>query len=251
MEPPSLLPRTRQRSGTAKPYPDDLIPLTVPLPPGTMTLDEIAGVREGDRHARTPEGDHARDRARLRFKPLHAMTAILLLLVALCASLTMLIQQSSNYSALERTSATSPASNGGDGAAGRTSGANDPSAGASGSASATETHERQNTAPQQPTQPPPTQSQSPPATQQSAIPPPAQSQALSGKPPNASTPVDLNTADANALDTLTGIGPVTAQRIVEYRARLGGRFSNIDQLLDIKGIGVKTLEKIRSQVTLG
>ena len=48
--------------------------------------------------------------------------------------------------------------------------------------------------------------------------------------------VDLNTADASALDALPGVGPVTAANIVAWRER-NGRFTSIDQLQEIPGIG--------------
>lgn len=47
--------------------------------------------------------------------------------------------------------------------------------------------------------------------------------------------------------TLKGVGPVTAQRILDYRTQIG-RFDNVDQLLEVKGIGSKTLAKFRDQV---
>nr|WP_240542123.1 helix-hairpin-helix domain-containing protein [Bifidobacterium sp. CP2] len=61
------------------------------------------------------------------------------------------------------------------------------------------------------------------------------------------TRLDLNTATLDQLDAISGIGPVTAQRILDYRASIG-RFTSVDQLLDVPGIGVKTLEKIRPEV---
>ena len=62
-----------------------------------------------------------------------------------------------------------------------------------------------------------------------------------------SNQLDLNTADLGELQTLKGVGPVTAQRILDYRTQIG-RFDNVDQLLEVKGIGSKTLAKFRDQV---
>jgi len=62
--------------------------------------------------------------------------------------------------------------------------------------------------------------------------------------------VDLNTADLAALETLPGIGPVTAQSIVDHREAVG-RFSTVDELLDVSGIGDATLGRIRDSVTVG
>lgn len=59
--------------------------------------------------------------------------------------------------------------------------------------------------------------------------------------------IDLNTASAQELETLPGIGEVLAQRIVDYRETNGG-FRTIEELLDIKGIGEKTYAKIADYV---
>ncbi len=61
--------------------------------------------------------------------------------------------------------------------------------------------------------------------------------------------VNINTADAKALTQITGIGPKTAANIVAYRKK-HGRFKSVDDLLNVKGIGDKTLKKIRSQIKL-
>ena len=62
--------------------------------------------------------------------------------------------------------------------------------------------------------------------------------------------IDLNTADAQALETLRGIGPVTAQAILDHREAIG-RFESVDELLDVTGIGDATLAAIRDSVTVG
>ena len=58
--------------------------------------------------------------------------------------------------------------------------------------------------------------------------------------PGATGPVDLNTATAEQLETLDGIGPVLAADIVQWRTD-NGRFSSVDDLLDVSGIGEATL----------
>ena len=63
----------------------------------------------------------------------------------------------------------------------------------------------------------------------------------------ADTRIDLNTATAEQLDSIPGVGPVTAQRILDHRRSIG-RFTSVDQLLDVSGIGAKTLTKIRPWV---
>jgi competence protein ComEA len=62
-----------------------------------------------------------------------------------------------------------------------------------------------------------------------------------------SGPVDLNAADAGALDALPGIGPVLAQRIVEWRTE-NGRFASVDQLREVPGIGEAKFGQLRSKV---
>ncbi|GEL96206.1 hypothetical protein CCO02nite_28640 [Cellulomonas composti] len=67
-----------------------------------------------------------------------------------------------------------------------------------------------------------------------------------GAAPDAPAVVDLNTADAAALDALPGIGPVLAARIVEYRAE--HPFGTVDDLEDVPGIGPTLLEELRDLV---
>ena len=62
-------------------------------------------------------------------------------------------------------------------------------------------------------------------------------------------PVNLNTADAAELDLLPGIGETLAGRILEYREQIGG-FIQVEQLLEVQGIGEKTLKKLRPYVEL-
>ena len=60
--------------------------------------------------------------------------------------------------------------------------------------------------------------------------------------------VNLNVADAATLDTLPRIGPAMAQRIIDWR-EANGRFSSVDDLLAVTGIGQKTLDGLRDLVT--
>jgi len=68
-----------------------------------------------------------------------------------------------------------------------------------------------------------------------------------GEAGSSSGPVDLNTADAAALEALPGVGPATAAAILEHRERIG-RFSSVEQLLDVPGIGEAKLAALRDLV---
>jgi competence protein ComEA len=61
--------------------------------------------------------------------------------------------------------------------------------------------------------------------------------------------VNLNTATAEQLDTLPGVGPTTAAAIIAYRDQ-NGPFTSVDQLLDVRGIGEAKLEQLRDLVTV-
>src|SRR3954470_8045116 len=71
----------------------------------------------------------------------------------------------------------------------------------------------------------------------------------SGAGPGAApaAPVDLNTATAEQLDTLDGIGPGMAGRILDYRKEHGG-FGSVDELGQVPGIGEKRLAALREKV---
>jgi competence protein ComEA len=68
-------------------------------------------------------------------------------------------------------------------------------------------------------------------------------------PGSSGSLVNINTASATELETLSGIGEVLAGTIVEYRDQ-NGPFVSVDDLLDVSGIGPATLEEIREQVTV-
>ena len=65
--------------------------------------------------------------------------------------------------------------------------------------------------------------------------------------PSPAAPVDLNTATVEQLDALPGIGPVTAQKIVDYRTQ-NGPFTSVDDLDAIPGIGPARIENLRGLV---
>ena len=67
--------------------------------------------------------------------------------------------------------------------------------------------------------------------------------------PDGATLVNLNTADQAALDTLPGVGPVTADAILTWR-EANGAFTSVDELLEVDGIGEATLADLAPLVTL-
>ncbi len=76
---------------------------------------------------------------------------------------------------------------------------------------------------------------------------PGGSGAEAGAPSGSGSVIDLNTATAEQLDTLPGIGPTTARSILDERRRRG-RFDSVDDLLDVRGIGEAKLAEIRPLV---
>lgn len=72
--------------------------------------------------------------------------------------------------------------------------------------------------------------------------------ASGGGAAGASAPISLSRADATALDSLPGIGPTLAQRIIDWRTANGG-FTSVDQLRDVSGIGDKLFATLQPLVT--
>ena len=83
------------------------------------------------------------------------------------------------------------------------------------------------------------------------IPPVSQTYPVATVPAeNNPFPINLNTADAELLMELPGIGEVLAERIVEYREE-HGPFTSVNELLNIKDIGESRLEKLLPYITTG
>jgi competence ComEA-like helix-hairpin-helix protein len=73
--------------------------------------------------------------------------------------------------------------------------------------------------------------------------------AVNGQKQPPSKPIDLNLANVKELQELPGVGPVTAQRIIELRQK-SGRFKRVEDLLAVRGISQKKLDALRPYVTV-
>ena len=66
---------------------------------------------------------------------------------------------------------------------------------------------------------------------------------------STSEKVNLNTATVDELQTIPGIGPAMAKRVVEYRTK-AGKFTKIEDILNVKGIGEKLFQKMKDRLTV-
>ena len=80
-------------------------------------------------------------------------------------------------------------------------------------------------------------------------PPPALPPDAGAAPGTPSAPLDLNSATVEQLDTLPGVGEVTAGRIVAYRS--AHPFTTVDELLEVPGIGQRRFDQLKDLVTVG
>ncbi len=76
--------------------------------------------------------------------------------------------------------------------------------------------------------------------------------AIAPTPAPAATPglININTATVEELDSLPGIGPAIAQRIIDYRTE-NGPFAQTEDIMNVSGIGPATFEKIKDLITVG
>ena len=77
-----------------------------------------------------------------------------------------------------------------------------------------------------------------------------QAQATAASSSTQAGPVDINSASLEALDSLPGIGPVLAQRIIDYRT-VNGPFASVEDLQQVEGVGAETFQKLKDLVTTG
>ncbi|MFT8592814.1 MAG: ComEA family DNA-binding protein [Bifidobacterium sp.] len=194
-------------------------------------------------HSESFSGIHARTQPRLVFTQAQAIVVILILVCALAASMTLLIRQRIHYgnsqdlAALALSRSTESNGNAAEDA-GNDAGddADENAQSGTGADASSESAAQQSMETD---------------TGNSVDATDDEQGALSSQQPTqtaeSDSRININTADANELMTLNGVGPVTAEKILEYRKR-AGKFVSVDELLEVSGIGAKTLEKLRSQV---
>lgn len=212
---------------------------------------------------------------RLRFKPIHALSLLLVLVAALCASLTLLITQSVNYSRAEtyrinslKSSSYNDSSyshyaehesvgesnkeaedddaervgvkrvngkrvNGKRVDSKKSNASEDASEDASVDASVEKSEKKSATK---------SKSKSKSKTENKA-----ENKVNSESSAEKSSCINLNTASVEKLQQLSGVGPKMAERIIAHRKRFGS-FKRINDLMNVKGIGAKTLAKFRGKV---
>lgn len=66
---------------------------------------------------------------------------------------------------------------------------------------------------------------------------------------NSGGKININTADAEQLETLKGVGPALAQRIIDYREQ-NGDFESIDDIKNVRGIGQKKFDAFKDKITI-
>ena len=79
---------------------------------------------------------------------------------------------------------------------------------------------------------------------------PGTARGAAAQAPAPSEKVNINTAGVDELVALPGIGKSYAERIVEYRQK-NGPFKKVEDILNVRGIGEKTFERIRDRLTIG
>ncbi|HML37321.1 MAG TPA: helix-hairpin-helix domain-containing protein [Bacillota bacterium] len=75
--------------------------------------------------------------------------------------------------------------------------------------------------------------------------------ANAGSPAQLNQPklININTADSAALQQLNGVGPATAEKIIDYR-NANGKFKTVEDIKNVSGIGAKTFEKFKDKITV-
>ncbi|HEY4509442.1 MAG TPA: helix-hairpin-helix domain-containing protein [Candidatus Paceibacterota bacterium] len=82
------------------------------------------------------------------------------------------------------------------------------------------------------------------------LPPPSNPEPPPPPPPVLEEKININTANLEELDQITGVGPAIAQRVIDYRNQ-NGPFQTIEEIKNVSGIGDITFEKMKDEITVG
>lgn len=208
------------------------------FPQTDTTESETLGDKESDfRHERRDErsSDEIRaDKPFVLMSARHSAITILVLICAVCASLTLLVIQGKNIAAMSSVSEDTSIEQ-------STAEKEETESEKESKNKATDLYaaEQENSENQKP-------------AESSTVPAPSHYQPETQ--PNTSSSnsasrnlIDINSADSQQLQTIIGIGPAIAQKILDYRAS-NGNFASVDDLVNVSGIGPKTLEKMKPYV---
>ena len=173
---------------------------------------------------------------RFHMKPIHTLAIMFVLVVALCASLTMLISQSLTYQQMQNNQSELLPKIKNNTNYSKKSFKNLENSDSEKSKESNENNESQDSSEAIESK---ESSESKESDESSES---IESKSASSK--NNNSRINLNTATITQLQTLKGVGPKTAERIIAHRKRVGS-FKSLEDLLQIKGIGPKTLNKFR------
>ena len=218
------------------------INITQPPAPPLQALAMNQSLNQSIRSEQSAEGTAKsqvrRNRPVWSFTPLQALTAILILVAALALSLTLLAQQGRALAtgvAVDESEARSSAS----------ADSNVNSAAHHGKQASGNDHSRDTQGEAGSEQAGPAVSGSARSAEKAGNVPAAPSSSASSGTADQAGRVNLNSASQQDLENVKGIGPVKAAKILEHRRAIGGRYTSVDQLLDVPGIGAKTLARLR------
>ena len=218
------------------------INITQPPAPPLQALVMNQSLNQSIRSEQSAEGTAKsqvrRNRPVWSFTPLQALTAILILVAALALSLTLLAQQG-------RALATGVAVDGSEARSSASAGSNVNSAAHHGKQASGNDHSRDTQGEAGSEQADPAVSGSAQSAEKAGNVPAAPSSSASSGTADQAGRVNLNSASQQDLENVKGIGPVKAAKILEHRRAVGGRYTSVDQLLDVPGIGAKTLARLR------
>ena len=219
------------------------INITQPPAPPLQALAMNQSLNQAIRSEQSAEGTAKsqvrRNRPVWSFTPLQALTAILILVAALALSLTLLAQQG-------RALATGVAVDGSEARSSASADSNVNSAAHHGKQASGNDHSRDTQGEAGSEQADPVVSGSAQSAEKAGnVPAAAPSSSSSSGTADQTGRVNLNSASQQDLENVKGIGPVKAAKILEHRRAIGGRYTSVDQLLDVPGIGAKTLARLR------